>query len=49
MEAILLKILWILILIAGVVGLIFVIMLLLKFTYDFVAEIIDDILDMFRG
>lgn len=48
MEAILLKIMWILVLVAGIVGLIFVIMLLLKFTCDFVAEMIDDILDNFR-
>ena len=48
MEAILLKIIWILVLVVGIVGLTFVIMILLKFTYDFVAEIIDDILDNFR-
>lgn len=48
MEAILLKTLWILLLLVGVIGLTFVIILLLKFIYDFVAEIIDDILDNFR-
>lgn len=48
MEAILLRIMWILVLLAGIIGLTFLIIMLLKFIYDFVAEIIDDILDNFR-
>ena len=48
MEAMLLRILWILMLLAGIAGFIFIIILLLKFIYDFVIEFIDDILDDFR-